>query len=217
MYLFEEERLLNKKSRTYWELVLISGIVIILDQITKYIVRTNLQLRETWMPWEWLEPYARIIHWKNTGVAFGLFQGRGWLFTIIGLAVVVVIILLYRRTIDHKRFWRVALAFQLGGALGNLIDRINPQVGYVVDFIWIGNFPVFNIADIAIVCGAAILIIGMWITEDKTEESVAAQTAEPGLIPGEKEAEEAENAAGQKENTAEDGADDALPELPGHS
>jgi len=66
---------LSKKIKAYLEMFAISGIIVVLDQFTKYLVRTNLQLRETWMPWEWLEPYARIIHWKNTGVAFGLFQG----------------------------------------------------------------------------------------------------------------------------------------------
>lgn len=206
---------MNKKSRTYLELILIAGIVVVIDQVTKYLIRTNLQLRETWMPWEWLEPYARIIHWKNTGVAFGLFQGRGWLFTVIGLAVVVLIILFYRQMIDGKRFWRIALAFQLGGALGNLIDRINPRVGYVVDFIWIGNFPVFNIADVSIVCGAAILIIGMWTTEEKEKKAVEEAKNNPEIITESDSPESAENTAAKTETLPDETTEPKLPEIPG--
>lgn len=167
---------MSKKLKSYLEILTISGIIIVLDQFTKYLVRINLQLRETWMPWEWLEPYARIIHWKNTGVAFGLFQGRGWLFTLIGLLVVLVILVFFRKTIDNNLFWRIAIAFQLGGAIGNLIDRINPNVGYVVDFIWIGNFPVFNIADMGIVIGAIILIIGTWTADEKAKKELLDET-----------------------------------------
>jgi signal peptidase II len=163
---------LSKKIKAYLEMFAISGIIVVLDQFTKYLVRTNLQLRETWMPWEWLEPYARIIHWKNTGVAFGLFQGRGWLFTLIGLMVVLVILVFFRKTIDSNFYWRLAIAAQLGGAIGNLIDRINPNVGYVVDFIWIGNFPVFNFADMGIVIGAIILIIGTWTADEKAKRTL---------------------------------------------
>lgn len=168
---------LSKKIKAYLEMFAISGIIVVLDQFTKYLVRTNLQLRETWMPWEWLEPYARIIHWKNTGVAFGLFQGRGWLFTLIGLMVVLVILVFFRKTIDSNFYWRLAIAAQLGGAIGNLIDRINPNVGYVVDFIWIGNFPVFNFADMGIVIGAIILIIGTWTADEKAKRTLQDHTA----------------------------------------
>lgn len=164
---------MNKKLSSYLEMSGIALIVVLLDQITKYLVRSNLALRETWMPWKWLEPYARIIHWKNTGVAFGLFQGSGWVFTVIGLVIVIVIILFFRQVSSGPSFWRVALALQLGGAIGNLIDRINPQLGYVVDFIWIGNFPVFNLADASIVIGAFILIIGMWREDDREKKNAA--------------------------------------------
>jgi len=168
---------LSKKIKAYLEMFAISGIIVVLDQFNKYLVRTNLQLRETWMPWEWLEPYARIIHWKNTGVAFGLFQGRGWLFTLIGLMVVLVILVFFRKTIDSNFYWRLAIAAQLGGAIGNLIDRINPNVGYVVDFIWIGNFPVFNFADMGIVIGAIILIIGTWTADEEAKRTLQDHTA----------------------------------------
>lgn len=161
---------MNKRAKAYLRLFSITICVIFADQLTKWLVRTNLQIRETWMPISWLEPYFRIIHWKNTGVAFGLFQGMGWILTALGLVVILFIIFFYKPVVSGPTFWQIALGLQLGGAIGNLLDRINPDVGYVVDFIWVGNFPVFNLADCAIVCGAVVMLIGIWYTEDRMEK-----------------------------------------------
>ncbi len=159
----------NKKQ--YLNIFGIAALVILIDQISKYIVRTNLKLREVWAPIPALKDFFRIIHWKNTGVAFGMFQGRGWILTVIGIIAVVVIIIFCVQVKDSPAFYRTALAMELGGALGNLIDRLNPSLGYVVDFIWIGNFPVFNLADSAICIGAAVLIIGIWREESKKKNT----------------------------------------------
>jgi len=161
---------LNKRGKVYLKLFSIAIGVIFIDQLTKWLVRTNLLIRETWMPISWLEPYFRFIHWKNTGVAFGLFQGMGWILTTLGLIVILLIIFFYKPVFNGPAFWQIALGLQLGGAIGNLLDRINPNVGYVVDFIWIGNFPVFNLADAAIVSGAIVMLIGIWYTEDRAEK-----------------------------------------------
>jgi len=161
---------LNKRGKVYLKLFSIAIGVIFIDQLTKWLVRTNLLIRETWMPISWLEPYFRFIHWKNTGVAFGLFQGMGWILTTLGLIVILLIIFFYKPVFKGPAFWQIALGLQLGGAIGNLLDRINPNVGYVVDFIWIGNFPVFNLADAAIVSGAIVMLIGIWYTEDRAEK-----------------------------------------------
>ena len=161
---------MNKRGKVYLKLFSIAIGVIFIDQLTKWFVRTNLNIRETWMPISWLEPYFRFIHWKNTGVAFGLFQGMGWILTSLGLAVILIIIFFYKPVFNGPAFWQIALGLQLGGAIGNLLDRINPNVGYVVDFIWIGNFPVFNLADFAIVAGAIVMLIGIWYTEERTEK-----------------------------------------------
>jgi len=161
---------LNKRGKVYLKLFSIALGVIFIDQLTKWFVRTNLDIRETWMPISWLEPYFRFIHWKNTGVAFGLFQGMGWILTSLGLVVILIIIFFYKPVFNGPVFWQIALGLQLGGAIGNLLDRINPNVGYVVDFIWIGNFPVFNLADFAIVSGAIVMLIGIWYTEERAEK-----------------------------------------------
>ena len=175
-----------KKSRedrlkSYVGMLLIAALVFAADQITKYWVRTNLALRETITPIPAIGSWFRIIHWKNTGIAFGLFQGNGWILTTIGLLVVIGIIIYSRQVINGPAYWRVALALELGGALGNLADRLNPELGYVVDFIWIGDFPVFNLADSAIVIGAFVLIIGMWQQERNSQTDQSDSQKEENL------------------------------------
>ncbi len=151
--------------KTYAGMLITAALVFGLDQWTKLWIRTHLALRESITPIPALGNFFRIIHWKNTGIAFGLFQGNGWILTTVGIVIVIGIILFSAQTADGPAFWHVAMAMELGGALGNLADRINPELGYVVDFIWIGDFPVFNLADTAIVIGAFVLVIGMWHQE----------------------------------------------------
>jgi len=71
------EKLLKKYLRDYLFLFSIAGVIILLDQVTKTLVHNNLQFSEIWSPWEWLEPYVRIVNWKNSGAAFGMLQGFG--------------------------------------------------------------------------------------------------------------------------------------------
>jgi len=127
------------------------------------MVRTNIPFGESWSPWEWLMPYARIVHWSNTGASFGMFQGFGMVFTILALIVAAVIVYYYPRVPVEEWPLRIAMGMQLGGALGNLVDRVTR--GEVTDFISLGNFAVFNIADASISVGVAVLLIGMWWKE----------------------------------------------------
>jgi signal peptidase II len=154
---------LKKYIRDYLILFLLAGVIIALDQWTKYLVRETLPFQAIWSPWSWLTPYARIVHWKNTGAAFGIFQGFGNVFTI--LAIIVSIAILYYFPQVPRRDWtlRLAMGLQLGGAIGNLIDRL--FFGSVTDFISVGNFAVFNIADASISIGVAILVLGMLVKE----------------------------------------------------
>ena len=104
--------------------------------------------------------FFRIIHTHNTGAAFGLFQGHSFALSIVasvGIAVILLYALfIYRRfPILENRLGRLALGLILGGAVGNLIDRLN--LGYVTDFIDIGVWPTFNIADSAVTVGVFIL------------------------------------------------------------
>ena len=167
----------GNKAKVWAEMLIISALVFAADQLSKMWIRKHLALRETITPIPAIGSWFRIVHWKNTGVAFGLFQGNGWILTVIGIIVVIGIIIYSARMTDASAFWRVALALELGGALGNLADRINPELGYVVDFIWIGNFPVFNLADSAIVIGAFIMLIGMW-KQDQLQQKQTQQTTD---------------------------------------
>lgn len=148
--------------RYFWDYILlfsVAGISIALDQWTKAIVEKHLAFGESWMPLVWLSPYARFVHWKNTGAAFGLGQNLNWLFAILACFVIAAIIYYYPEFARQGLYVRFTLGLMLGGAAGNLIDRL--AQGYVTDFISVGSFPVFNIADASISVGVTILIVGM--------------------------------------------------------
>jgi signal peptidase II len=167
---------LKQIAKNYGLLVLIAVVIIALDQWTKSIVRANLVLGEMWMPWEWLSPYARIVHWANTGVAFGMFQNMGTLFTILPFIVSGLIIYYYAQIPQPDWALRTALSLQLGGAIGNLIDRLT--IGHVTDFVSVGNFPVFNVADASITVGVGILLLDMIIQERREKARQAAAEAD---------------------------------------
>jgi len=156
--------------KTAW-LYLVAAVIVVFDQLTKSLVIKNIPYGGVWSPWEWLTPYARIVHWSNTGVAFGMLQGMNPVF--IGLAFVVSLGIIYYYPKIEKRDWliRLALMMELGGAVGNLIDRI--RYGHVIDFISIGNFPVWNIADACITVGVFILLIGVWLQEKRAKVRLA--------------------------------------------
>jgi signal peptidase II len=155
--------------RDYTYLLVVAGTIIFFDQLTKSIVRANLFLGDMWAPWDWLIPYARIIHWKNYGAAFGIFQNGNTVFTILAFIVSGLILYYYPRVARSDWALRLAMGLQLGGAVGNLIDRLTQ--GYVTDYISVGNFPVFNIADASISTGVAVLVLGIWLTERKRSTS----------------------------------------------
>lgn len=159
--------------KDYIFLFSIAGGITLLDQITKLIVVENIQYGGRWMPLDWLSPYFQIVNWRNTGAAFGMFQNGSLFFTILAIIVPVIIIYYFPQIPKNEWPLRLALSMQMGGALGNLADRL--QYGYVVDFIAVGNFPVFNIADSSIFMGVVILLVGIWVLERKEKKSLATQ------------------------------------------
>jgi len=161
---------LKKVFRNYAFMVPVAGLIIALDQWTKSIVRQQLEFGEVWSPWEWIAPYARFVHWRNTGVAFGLFQNQNLLFAVLSFLISLVIFIFFNKLTEDVWLLKLALSMQLGGSVGNLIDRLT--IGHVTDFVSVGNFPVFNIADASITIGVALMILGIWIQErqDSREE-----------------------------------------------
>jgi len=149
--------------RDYLWLFGLAGAVIALDQWSKYLVRSKIAFGSSWSPFEWLTPYVRIVHWNNTGAAFGIFPQGSMIFTIVAIVVSLAIIYYFPQVPRTEVPLRLALGLQLGGALGNLISRLS--VGAVTDFISVGSFPVFNVADSSISIGVAVLVVGMWNEE----------------------------------------------------
>jgi signal peptidase II len=139
--------------------LLIMAVVLLLDQGSKYLVETRIPLYGYWAPIPGLENIVRFTHTANTGAVFGLFQGTGMFFA--GLAIVVAAAIVYiNHTLPGKQWLlRVALGLQLGGALGNMIDRF--RQGHVTDFIDIGPWYIFNVADMAIVGGVIVFAIAL--------------------------------------------------------
>jgi len=170
---------LKKYLANYAFLFSIAGAVVLLDQWTKFLVRTNLAFGEIWPQGHWIVFYARIVHWRNTGAAFGMFQNLGIVFAV--LAIVVSGAIIYSFPKIPKQDWalRIALGLQLGGAVGNLISRLTQShitdgnfierlsQGYVTDFISIDSFAVFNVADASISIGVAILALSLFQREKK--------------------------------------------------
>jgi signal peptidase II len=168
------EELLKRIIKDYLILAIIVGTIIGLDQWSKIAVRNNLALGETWVPWDWLAPYARVVHWYNTGVAFGMFQNQNTLFAILAVIVALAIIYIYPSVPSEDWSLRLAMAMQLGGAGGNLVDRLT--IGHVTDWFSVGKFPVFNIADSCVSVGVGVLLLGVWLQERKNKAENAAKS-----------------------------------------
>ena len=164
--------------KKYWTdyvlLFAIGAAIIALDQWTKALVRANVPLGGDWLPgWlAWLEPYARVRYWYNSGAAFGFFQNGNLIFEILAIIVICLIIYYYPRTSRQDWWLRLAMAMQLSGAAGNLIDRFRFQ--HVTDFISVGTFAIFNVADASISVGVAVLILGVWLKERADKKRLAA-------------------------------------------
>jgi len=171
---------LKKFLKTYWMLFLVAGTLIAVDQISKAYIRANfVEGVDMWAPWPWLMPYARILYITNTGVAFGMFKNMGLVFAVLACLVSIAIIYYYPRIPEKDWIIRLAMGLQLAGAVGNLIDRILFQ-GRVTDFISVGNFPVWNVADASITVGVGVLLLGIWLQErqQKQEQARFAQAAD---------------------------------------
>jgi signal peptidase II len=159
----------------FWDYVFllgIAGFIVVIDQWSKYLVRTLIPFAGSWSPFVWLEPYVRIVHWQNTGAAFGMLQGFGLVFAVLAVVVSVAILYYFPRVPRNEWAMRLAMAMQLGGAVGNLIDRIT--VGTVTDFVSVGKFAVFNVADACISVGTVILVLAVWDSERRQKKLMQA-------------------------------------------
>ncbi|HKM39156.1 MAG TPA: signal peptidase II [bacterium] len=135
-------------------LFLRAGVVVFLDQLTKFAIRRSF------LPGQGQVVWPKVFHLsyvQNPGAAFGLLQNQTWLLVAVTIVIMVLIILYAGRTEFQTPLLRWSLSSVLGGAVGNLIDRV--RFGYVIDFLDFRVWPVFNIADMAIVAGVGLLIV----------------------------------------------------------
>ncbi|MCH8222953.1 MAG: signal peptidase II [Chloroflexi bacterium] len=154
----------------FWSLFLAA---LAADQITKAIVTSNLSRGESWPD----DGFVRATYARNTGTAFGLFRDQGFTLTIISLVAVAGMIYFFRGTALKSWPMRLSIAIMLGGAIGNLTDRI--RLGFVVDFIDIGAWPIFNLADSFITTGIAILVVSTVIFPDRISPASAGPQNDP--------------------------------------
>jgi signal peptidase II len=139
----------------------ISLLVIVADQATKWLANTQLEYHQAVPVFPYFEWYLSY----NPGAAFSFLADQGgwqrWFFTVLAIIVSGVLVVWISRLKEHERLTAISLSLILGGALGNVIDRV--LLGHVIDFIqvWLGSYPwpAFNIADSAISVGAVLLIL----------------------------------------------------------
>jgi signal peptidase II len=144
-------------------LFLIAAAVIVLDQLTKALVRQNIPLGESWAPIPAIGDFFRFLYWQNRGAAFGSFQNAGPILTIVRIAIGIFIIVFYQKAEIKDTLMKVALSLMLGGAIGNLVDQFT--LGFVTDFIALGRFPIFNVADSCVTIGVGLMLLDMIIKE----------------------------------------------------
>ncbi len=179
-------------------LLLIALAIVLGDQWTKYLVKTQMQLGQT-IPL--LGKYLGLTYIHNMGGAFGVFQGKQWLFLITGWGVTAALIVYLPKIAKMHWVSAVSYALILGGAIGNLLDR--SRYSYVVDFVevglpgpwghnftWVNTFPCFNVADSGITVGITVLLIASILIPEKKEEpplpepaEAASESAEPVALP----------------------------------
>ena len=146
----------------------IAVMSITLDQYTKHLVRGSIEYGEIVIVHPVLRDIFDLTYTTNTGAAFGMFQSGGRVFAAVA-SVVVMAIMYFNLTLFGEQIWlRTALGLQMGGAVGNLIDRI--RFGMVTDFLHLHYWPIFNVADSCITVGAVMLAVFM-LREMRSERS----------------------------------------------
>lgn len=151
---------------------LIAALVLVIDQATKLLVVNNLGPDSGRTNVDALGGLLQLRYATNSGASFGILPDRSLLFTIVAVVVVGAIVIYSQVAAPSSKLVTLSLGLQLGGAAGNLIDRLH--YGYVIDFIDFRVWPTFNVADAAILAGVAFLVLHVLISTPSRPE--AAQT-----------------------------------------
>lgn len=142
---------------------LVALLMVLIDQIIKKWTTSSLQLHESRSGIDGLFDFYYI---RNEGAGWGILQGRMWFFYVVTFVIIVYLIYLIYKHRQGSLFLKCTYGLLLGGAIGNLIDRIIN--GFVIDMFRLTfmNFPIFNVADMALSIGVVLLIIQVLMTED---------------------------------------------------
>ena len=141
-----------RSERPWARAAAVTAGVLVLDQVTKAIVRASIPRGGR----EEVLPFLDLVHTRNTGVAFGALAGGGAIVTVV-IALALIALLAYFATHLHRPLAWLPTGMLLGGALGNIVDRVRD--GAVTDFVKLPHFPAFNVADSAITVGVIVLLI----------------------------------------------------------
>lgn len=169
----EEKRPASPTRRSiYKDFVLLQlfALVLVADQLTKWLIRAFLELRESVPD----DGFFRLTHTYNTGSAFGLFRDQNFPLILVSIVGITILILIYRSQRQPGNLLRLSLGLQFGGAAGNLLDRI--RFGHVTDFVDVGSWPIFNVADASIVLGLGMLAWIFLITDGSKPAAGRANT-----------------------------------------
>ncbi|ATH65487.1 MULTISPECIES: signal peptidase II [Staphylococcus] len=146
----------------------ITIVILILDQITKYIITKTMQIGDSF---ELIPNFLNITSHRNSGAAWGILSGKMAFFYIITVVILIVLIVFYIKEAKHNLLMQVAISLLFAGALGNFIDRVlnGEVVDFVDTYIFSYNFPIFNVADSSLTIGVLLIIIAL-LKDMKTEE-----------------------------------------------
>ena len=161
--------------KKYLNILLVAGAIVAFDQWTKQLVIKNIPLNTSFLPdsLQWLAPYARFTHIQNSGASFGMFQNGNMVFVILALLIVGGMFYYVSKMESASTLMLVAVGLYMGGAIGNLIDRLT--IGKVTDFVSVGTFYIFNVADASINIAVVLLLIALWQEEKSKTNEVHAE------------------------------------------
>lgn len=147
-------------------LIGLSSLVIVIDQATKYWIQSRMAYGESWPIFT---DIFHITYILNPGAAFGILENKTWFFIAVALVLLAGVAYLYPR-LPENMIVKLGTGLLVGGAIGNLIDRV--RIGYVIDFFDFRIWPIFNVADICIVCGVACLAYFLLLSPEGSETAV---------------------------------------------
>ncbi|KKD22134.1 signal peptidase II [Staphylococcus cohnii subsp. cohnii] len=148
--------------------IFITIVILILDQITKFIITKTMQIGDSF---EVIPNFLSITSHRNNGAAWGILSGKMAFFYIITVIILIILIVFFIKEAKHNLLMQIAISLLFAGALGNFIDRVlnGEVVDFVDTYIFSYNFPIFNVADSSLTIGVVLVIIAL-LRDMRTEE-----------------------------------------------